>query len=152
MAFNALWIGAPVLCGIGTEDNVAAFQWALDPDGDPNTTDDIPDVINNSWYDPNLDTIDCYSLYVPVVQAMEAAGIAVVFSAGNEGPGPMTITPPHNINLNEVHWSPEWQFEQPAHCQFLQPWPLTLWRRQLAAHQTGGVGSGGQRSLLCAGQ
>ena len=103
VAFNALWIGAPVLCGIGTEDNVAAFQWALDPDGDPNTTDDIPDVINNSWYDPNLDTIDCYSLYVPVVQAMEAAGIAVVFSAGNEGPGPMTITPPHNINLNEVN-------------------------------------------------
>ena len=103
VAFNAMWVGAPVLCGIGTEDNVAAFQWALDPDGDPNTTADIPDVINNSWYDPSLDTIDCFSVYVPVVQAMEAAGIAVVFSAGNEGPDPMTITPPHNINLNEVN-------------------------------------------------
>lgn len=103
VAFNALWIGAPVLCGIGTEDNIAAFQWALDPDGDPNTTADIPDVINNSWYDPSLDTIDCFSVYVPVVQAMEAAGIAVVFSAGNAGPDPMTITPPHNINLNEVN-------------------------------------------------
>lgn len=103
VAFNAMWIGAPVLCGIGTEDNIAAFQWALDPDGDPNTTEDIPDVINNSWYDPSLDTIDCFSVYVPVVQAMEAAGIAVVFSAGNEGPNPMTITPPHNINLNEVN-------------------------------------------------
>ncbi len=103
VAFNAMWVGAPVLCGIGTEDNVAAFQWALDPDGDPNTTGDIPDVINNSWYDPSLDTIDCFSVYVPVVQALEAAGIAVVFSAGNEGPGPMTITPPHNINLNEVN-------------------------------------------------
>lgn len=103
VAFNALWIGAPVLCGIGTEDNVAAFQWALDPDGDPTTTDDIPDVINNSWYDPNLDTLDCYSVYVPIVEAMEVAGLAVVFSAGNEGPEPMTITPPHNINLNVVN-------------------------------------------------
>ncbi len=103
VAFNALWVGAPVLCGIGTEDNVAAFQWALDPDGDPATTHDIPDVINNSWYDPNLDTLDCYSIYVPIVEAMEVAGLAVVFSAGNEGPEPMTITPPHNINLNEVN-------------------------------------------------
>lgn len=103
VAFNAMWIGAPVLCGIGTEDNVAAFQWALDPDGNPNTTTDIPDVINNSWYDPNLDTMDCFSVYVPVVQALEVAGISVVFSAGNQGPNPMTISPPHNIVLNEVN-------------------------------------------------
>ncbi len=103
VAFNAQWIGAAILCGISTEDNVAAFEWSLDPDGDPNTFDDIPDVINNSWYDPNLDTLDCYSVYIPIVLAMEAAGIAVVFSAGNEGPGIGTITQPHNINLNLVN-------------------------------------------------
>jgi subtilisin family serine protease/PKD repeat protein len=103
VAFNAQWIGAPILCGIGTEDNVAAFQWSLDPDADPTTADDMPDIINNSWYDPSLDTIDCFSVYVPVLEALEAAGIAVVFSAGNEGPGTMTITPPHNINLHEVN-------------------------------------------------
>ncbi len=105
VAFNAQWIGAPTVapCSTtGTEDNVAAFQWSLDPDGNPSTIDDIPDVINNSWYDPFLDTTDCFSLYVPVEEAMEAVGIAVVFSAGNEGPGDMTITPPHNINLHEV--------------------------------------------------
>ncbi|MBK8563838.1 MAG: S8 family serine peptidase [Saprospiraceae bacterium] len=103
VAFNAQWIGAAILCGISTEDNVAAFEWSLDPDGNPNTFDDIPDVINNSWYDPNLDTLDCYSVYIPIVLAMEAAGIAVVFSAGNEGPGVGTITQPHNINLNLVN-------------------------------------------------
>ncbi|MCB0522571.1 MAG: S8 family serine peptidase [Lewinellaceae bacterium] len=105
VAFNAQWIGAPTVSpcsSSGTEDNVAAFQWSVDPDGDPNTIEDIPDVINNSWYDPSLDTIDCYSIYVPVEEAMEAIGIAVVFSAGNEGPAAMTITPPHNINLSEV--------------------------------------------------
>ena len=103
VAFNGLWIGAPVLCGIGTEDNIAAFQWALDPDNNPSTFEDMPDVINNSWYDPDLNGEDCESLYVPVLNAMEASGIAVVFSAGNEGPGPMTITAPHNINTELVN-------------------------------------------------
>lgn len=103
VAFNAQWVGAAILCGIGTEDNVAAFEWSLDPDGDPNTADDMPDIINNSWYDPTLGELDCFSLYVPVLEAMEAAGIAVVFSAGNEGPGPGSITQPHNININLVN-------------------------------------------------
>ena len=102
VAFNAQWIGAAILCGIGTEDNVAAFQWSLNPDGDSSTVEDMPDIINNSWYDPSLDTLDCYSIYVEVEEAMEVAGIAVVFSAGNEGPGPASITQPHNINLNLV--------------------------------------------------
>lgn len=103
VAFNAQWVGSPILCGIGTEDNVAAFQWALDPDGNPGTIDDMPDAINNSWYDPSLDTLDCISIYVPILEALEASGIAVVFSAGNEGPGSGTITPPHNINLTLVN-------------------------------------------------
>lgn len=103
VAFNAQWIGAAILCGLGTEDNVAAFQWSLDPDGNPATADDIPDIINNSWYDPSLDTLDCFSVYIPVSEAMEAAGIAVVYSAGNAGPEVGTITQPHNINLNLVN-------------------------------------------------
>jgi len=103
VAFNSTWIGGAILCGVGTEDNIDAFEWALNPDGNEDTSDDIPDVINNSWYDPSLDTLDCYSVYVPVLQALEAAGVAVVFSAGNAGPDPMTITQPHNINVNEVN-------------------------------------------------
>ncbi|MBI5914348.1 MAG: S8 family serine peptidase [Bacteroidetes bacterium] len=104
VAFNAQWMGAAsIVCNGGTEHLLATFEWSIDPDGNPATADDMPDAINNSWYDPNLDTIDCFSVYLPVLEAMEAAGIAVVFSAGNEGPGPATITPPHNVNLNLVN-------------------------------------------------
>lgn len=103
VAFNASWIGGAILCGVGTADNIGAFEWAIDPDGDDDTTDDIPDVINNSWYDPSLNELDCYSVYVPVLQTLEVIGVAVVFSAGNEGPDPGTITQPHNININEVN-------------------------------------------------
>ncbi|MCB0640492.1 MAG: S8 family serine peptidase, partial [Phaeodactylibacter sp.] len=102
VAFNSQWIGGAILCGIGTSDNIAAFQWALDPDNDENTVDDMPDVLNNSWRDSSLDD-DCTSVYVNVLNALEAAGIAVVFSAGNAGPGVQTITPPHNINTDLVN-------------------------------------------------
>ncbi|MBC7884134.1 MAG: S8 family serine peptidase, partial [Saprospiraceae bacterium] len=53
VAFNANWIAGGILCGIGTEDNIGAFEWAMDPDNNPETTEDMPDVINNSWYDPS---------------------------------------------------------------------------------------------------
>lgn len=104
LAFNAQWIAAATISnGIGTVDQVAAFQWSFDPDGNPDTVEDIPDVINNSWYDPLIEGEDCTSIYVSLMEAMEAAGIAVVFSAGNAGSGPMTITAPHNVNLNLVN-------------------------------------------------
>lgn len=102
VAFNANWIGAAILCGLGSEDNLAALQWAIDPDGDPTTIADMPTVINNSWYDPDIFD-DCNSLYVQVEEALEAAGIASIFSAGNAGPDPQSITSPHNININIVN-------------------------------------------------
>lgn len=102
VAFNAQWLGAAILCGIGTADNVAAFEWALDPDGNPATTEDMPDVINNSWRDSGLDN-ECNNVYEAIFNALEAAGVAVVFSAGNEGPGSSTITPPKNINVDLVN-------------------------------------------------
>ena len=103
VAFNANWIGARTLGGIGTADNVFAFEWALNPDGDTSTVDDMPDVINNSWWDPSISGEDCFSVYVPVMEALEVAGIAVIFSAGNQGGQASTITSPKNINLNEVN-------------------------------------------------
>lgn len=103
VAFNARWMAGGILCGIGSEDNLGAFEWALDPDGNPDTTEDIPDVINNSWYDPEVGANECFSAYVPLLKALELAGVAVVFSAGNDGPEPGTITPPHNININVVN-------------------------------------------------
>ena len=106
VAFNAHWIGAQtIVCdNIGTANNIGAFEWALDPDGNPNTVDDMPDVVNNSWRDPNVSGSECFSVYVPIFEATEAAGIAVIFSAGNEGAdGIMSITPPKNILINEVN-------------------------------------------------
>ena len=44
---------------------IEAFQWTLNPDNDTSTTEDIPDVINNSWrwYDGN-DTTHCQGFVV----------------------------------------------------------------------------------------
>ncbi len=83
------------------------YQWSLNPDGDESTSSDVPDVINNSWGRDN-DVVDmgwttCPDLVIPVLDAVLAAGIANVFSAGNEGPNPMTIGVPHNINTGLVN-------------------------------------------------
>lgn len=70
------------------------LQWLLDPDGD-NTTDDAPDVVNCSWGFNNE-----FSEYIPEfrqdIEALKAAGIAVVFAAGNSGPGTSTDISPAN--------------------------------------------------------
>lgn len=104
IAYNAEWIGSNSLCvsGSHTSASVASFQWAMDPDGNPATIDDMPDAISNSWYDPGISN-DCSSIYVNTLNAVEAVGIAVVFSAGNSGPGTSTITSPKNINTDEVN-------------------------------------------------
>lgn len=67
----------------------AGFQWLLDPDGDP-STDDAPDVVNNSWGSSEgyLET------FRPDVQALLAADIFTVFSAGNDGPAEYTVGSP----------------------------------------------------------
>jgi len=101
VAFGSLWIGTSNLCAGGTVTNIAAFQWALNPDDDINTTDDMPAAINNSWWDPGIGGNQCTGIYVDVVTALEAAGIANIFSAGNEGSeGAFTITAPKNINTD----------------------------------------------------
>jgi len=60
------------------------FQWLLDPDGDPNT-DDAPDIVNNSWNLRN-GTGRCIDEFAGDIDVLKAAGIAVIFAAGNEGP------------------------------------------------------------------
>lgn len=85
-------------------DFMFGYEWAIDPDGDPETVSDIPDVINNSWgFGPDLDEEPCPDFVIPVFTAVEAAGIANVFSAGNEGPNEMTMSVPHNTNIGLVN-------------------------------------------------
>lgn len=75
-------------------DILDAFDWALNPDGDINTTDDLPDVINNSWGVPNTIYSDCRNTFWTAIDNVEAAGIVTIFAAGNEGPNPSTIRNP----------------------------------------------------------
>ncbi len=103
VAPDAQWIAAKTICSSPhTSKSISAFQWAMNPDGNPNTINDMPDVISNSWYDPNA-TDECTGIYKSTFDALEAAGIAIVFSAGNNGPNASTITKPKNINTNEVN-------------------------------------------------
>ena len=104
VAPDAQWIAAKTINNQPITDLVIqAFEWAMNPDGNPSTINDMPDVINNSWYDPDILNECNYKYYKDIFNALEAAGIAVVFAAGNRGPQASSITSPKNININEVN-------------------------------------------------
>lgn len=103
VAPDAQWMAAKTICtGNSVTNHITAFQWAMDPDGNPATTSDMPASINNSWYEPAT-VNQCAGEFVQLFNAVEAAGIAICFSAGNSGPNPSTITMPKNINTNDVN-------------------------------------------------
>jgi len=77
-------------------DIVAAFQWAADPDGNPATVSDMPDVILNSWGVPTTVLEACDATFDQVIDNVEAAGIVTIFAAGNEGPDPQSLRLPAN--------------------------------------------------------
>ncbi|VAW97215.1 hypothetical protein MNBD_GAMMA22-2244 [hydrothermal vent metagenome] len=82
-------------------DRLAAFQWMLDPDGDPNTQD-APDIVNNSW---NLSAVDlCDATYQDSINALKESDISVVFSAGNSGEKGLSssLSPANNRNTISV--------------------------------------------------
>jgi len=96
MAPGATWIAARIFNDAGTASTTAvhlAFQWVLDPDGNP-ATDDAPDVLNNSWA---AGTIGCSLEFQPDLQAVMAAGILPVFAAGNQGPAAGSSVSPANL-------------------------------------------------------
>jgi subtilisin family serine protease len=93
VAPGAYWISAaPIDRGGGIPQTVAdaieSFEWMIDPDGDPSTNWDVPDVCSNSWrvttghgYPP------CDDLFWSYLDACEAVGTVIIFAAGNEGSG-----------------------------------------------------------------
>jgi PKD repeat protein len=91
MAPGAKWIAC---AGLGGADTVECFEFFLAPwnlnhlNPDPSKA---PDSINNSWYDTS--GFD----YRPIIQSLNAAGVAVIKSAGNWGSGCDTISPPGNV-------------------------------------------------------
>lgn len=96
MAPGAHWIAAKIF-----DDNDqatvsgihAAFQWMLDPDGNPDT-DDAPNVVNNSWNIAGIN--ECNTEFQGDIDNLRSAGIDVVFSAGNGGPSSASSQSPAN--------------------------------------------------------
>lgn len=96
IAPGAQWIGVKVFDDANRTtlgDIHTGYQWLLDPDGNPNT-DDAPDIINNSWTLQNID--QCDTEFSEDFDILRAADIALVFSAGNYGPGSATSVSPAN--------------------------------------------------------
>ncbi|MBC7234782.1 MAG: S8 family serine peptidase [Chloroflexi bacterium] len=95
VAPGAQWIAARIFRGDNKATALAihqAFQWLLDPDGNPDTPD-APHVVNGSW---SLAGAGCALEFQRDVRALREAGILPVFAAGNAGPGPATSTSPAN--------------------------------------------------------
>lgn len=97
VAPQAQWIAARIYddAGIGRMSAVhRVYQWALDPDGRADTAD-APAIVNNSWGLPH--TVGrCEREFARDFEALRAAGIHVVFAAGNHGPSGSTSMSPAN--------------------------------------------------------
>ena len=95
VAPGAQWIAVKIFNDAGVASQSAihqGFQWLLDPDNNPNTNDS-PDVVNNSWGYPN-EVGQCMDYFDADIGVLKTAGIAVVFSAGNQSLG--SVSPADN--------------------------------------------------------
>ncbi len=99
VAPGALWIASNTINqGVGSEfdnDVIASLEWFADPDGDPQTVDDVPCVVQNSWGTyTGLGYPECFSYWWTAIDNCEAAGVVLTWSAGNEGPYDQSLRSP----------------------------------------------------------
>lgn len=101
VSFDAEWISAAVIDVLGA-NILEALQWVADPDNDPNTDADVPDVVNNSW---GVEAAGggCEDVFWNAIDNVEAAGAVMLFAAGNEGPGAESIRNPANRIASETN-------------------------------------------------
>jgi bacillopeptidase F len=99
VAPEAEWIAAGDSL-ISIEGQVLSLQWALDPDDDPVTTEDMPLVVNCSWGRGNPGCKE--TGLTDAIRALEAAGVAVIFAAGNGGPEPESVRWPGRMRFSET--------------------------------------------------
>ncbi len=95
VAPEATWIAVKIFDDQGkatTSGIHQGYQWLLDPDGNPETPD-APHVVNSSW---GYSSPGCRLEFQLDLQALRAAGILPVFSAGNTGPNGSTSVSPAN--------------------------------------------------------
>ena len=127
VAPGASWIAVKIFDDAGMAFNSRihqGFQWLLDPDGNP-ATDDAPDIVNNSWgFEEDSGLCDQLAReFQADVQALKAAGIAVVFAAGNTGPTPGSSVSPGNYPeslaigaVNDLFQVPIFSARGPSAC------------------------------------
>ena len=102
IAYQAEWIAAGCLIGYNVDKIIECYEWAVDPDGDPSTIDDVPDVINNSWGTFG----DCEMTYWNAIDVVEAAGIVNVIAVDNSGPDTTSVNSPESsADSPTVNWS-----------------------------------------------
>lgn len=99
LAPDAEWICAAVVdrgrsLSATFADILAALQWVVDPDGNPQSMDDVPDVVCNSWGVSQEIISPCDQLFFEAIDNVESMGVVCVFAAGNEGPYTMSIRNP----------------------------------------------------------
>ena len=129
VAPDADWIATNVINqGVSPgfdNDVLLCYQWFADPDGDPVTVDDVPDVVCNSWGinegGPGGYT-DCDSRWWAVIDNCEAAGVVTVWAAGNEGPGSTTLRSPADRASSETS-----SFAVGAVNATNYEWPYPIW-------------------------
>ena len=109
VAPDARWIACNAIDQSSAEefdnDVLSAFQWFSDPDGNPFTIEDVPDVVQNSWGVrgawPGYE--ECFNFWNNAIINCEAAGVVVTFSAGNEGSsGAQTCRSPATVAIDSV--------------------------------------------------
>ena len=101
VAPGAEWIAANAIDqGVGSEfdnDVIDCFQWFADPDGDPTTIDDVPDVVQNSWgmnESFGRGYNDCDTRWWAAIDNCEAAGVVRDLVRRQRGPGRGTLRSP----------------------------------------------------------
>lgn len=80
----------------GYDSMLKSMSFMLDPDGNPET-EDAPRLVSNSWHCQGAPDLEAF---FRAIDAWEAAGIFTLFSAGNSGPQPRTLTTPHEHPLS----------------------------------------------------
>jgi hypothetical protein len=97
VAPDAQWISVKIFNDQGQSDLGKihqGFQWLMDPDGDQSAAD-APDIVNSSWVLQGTEG-ECGGEFAADIATLRAAGIAVVFSAGNSGHKSNTSMDPAN--------------------------------------------------------
>jgi bacillopeptidase F len=97
VAPDAQWISVKIFNDQDQSDLAKihqGFQWLMDPDGDGSSAD-APDIVNSSWVLQGTEG-ECLGEFAADIATLKAAGIAVVFSAGNSGHKSNTSMEPAN--------------------------------------------------------